>query len=62
MYSAKIRSTALVLSLGLCCIFVVGATISVVAQRAPVYKFDPTWPKLPLPNKWTAGNESRSLF
>ena len=24
-------------------------------QDAPQYKWDPTWPKMPLPNKWTFG-------
>ena len=23
-----------------------------LAQKAPSYKFDPDWPKVPLPNKW----------
>jgi sugar lactone lactonase YvrE len=31
------------------------AAVSQNAQNSPAYKFDATWPKLPLPNKWTFG-------
>ena len=36
------------IGIGFCCLCF---TISVQAQ-SPQYKFDPEWPKLPLPNKW----------
>src|SRR5262249_14678105 len=27
-------------------------------EQMPIFVFDPTWPKLPLPNSWTLGNVS----
>ncbi len=26
------------------------------ADQMPIFEYDPTWPKLPLPNKWALGN------
>jgi DNA-binding beta-propeller fold protein YncE len=40
--------TVSAISVGLCCVL---AAVAGQAQ-APHYKFDPDWPKLPLPNKW----------
>lgn len=37
-----------------CCLFVI-AVATLQGQNVPAYKYDPTWPKLPLPNKWTFG-------
>jgi hypothetical protein len=42
------RSRALGILVGVCTL---GLTVLAEAQ-APRYEFDPTWPKLPLPNKW----------
>ncbi len=44
------RKKLLVLPLAMCAALAMPA-IS-IAQAAPHYKFDPDWPKLPLPNKW----------
>jgi hypothetical protein len=47
--------------LGLCVAVVVGVSGTSFAQKAamppkaPVFKVDAAWPKLPLPNKWTFG-------
>src|SRR5580693_603472 len=40
----------------LCCAFAFSFAAS--AQDAPKYKYDSSWPKLPLPNKWTFENVS----
>ena len=55
MHLAKKRATATSVPVGLCCLFVATMAVVALAQTAPVYKFDPTWPKLPLPNQWTFG-------
>src|SRR5438093_2626208 len=47
MRNSTERSALVLLLLSLSCI--------ALAQTAPSYKFDGTWPKLPLPNKWTFG-------
>jgi hypothetical protein len=31
---------------------------SAKADQMPIFVFDPTWPKMPLPNEWTLGNVS----
>lgn len=42
------------MSLACCilCITCIAVTLPVQAQTAPIYKVDPFWPKMPLPNKW----------
>src|ERR1700674_5408300 len=45
---AKAVAVALVVSCGL----VLPAGSKAQTQQVPRYKFDPDWPKLPLPNKW----------
>ena len=55
MHLAKKRATATSVPVGLCCLFVAAMAMVALAQTAPVYEFDPTWPKLPLPNQWTFG-------
>jgi DNA-binding beta-propeller fold protein YncE len=44
----KICTRIFALALATCCC----AGPQALAQKAPSYKFDPDWPKLPLPNKW----------
>jgi DNA-binding beta-propeller fold protein YncE len=34
------------------CLLVLAAGVVVPAQEGPVYKVDPFWPKMPLPNNW----------
>lgn len=34
----------------------VPAVISTAADEVPVFEFDPTWPRTPLPNNWIFGN------
>jgi streptogramin lyase len=41
--------------LALGCLLAVTMSVATFAQKAPVYKVDASWPKLPLPNKWTFG-------
>ena len=53
MRVAKKRVTATNAPLALCCLLVAAMAVVALAQTAPVYRFDPTWPKLPLPNQWT---------
>jgi len=36
-----------------CYLFVLAIGPALAAQEAPPFKYDPNWPKLPLPNKWT---------
>jgi hypothetical protein len=51
------RSHALA-ALGVVGVLVAGAA-GLTAQRAarmPIFQYDPTWPKMPLPNQWTLGN------
>src|SRR5260370_16926122 len=31
-------------------------TMSAQADEVPTFEFDPTWPRLPLPNNWIFGN------
>jgi len=40
----------LAIPLAICSVLSLSALVQ--AQTAPHYKFDPNWPKLPLPNKW----------
>ncbi len=40
---------------GLCFALVAMLSVAALAQKAPAYKVDASWPKLPLPNKWTFG-------
>lgn len=49
---ASIRASAL--AIGICCFLALGADPGARAQKVPVpvYKVDPSWPKMPLPNKW----------
>ena len=47
----KIR-TARIASISLCFLLVALAAQAQAQAQAPNYKFDPDWPKLPLPNKW----------
>jgi hypothetical protein len=47
---SKLRKKVLALPLALCTMLALPALSQ--AQAAPHYKFDPDWPKLPLPNKW----------
>jgi hypothetical protein len=39
----------------MCCIVLLLLVTMAGAQQAPQYRYDATWPKLPLPNKWTFG-------
>jgi hypothetical protein len=55
MKPAKKPATRVCVRLGLCCILVAAMSVATFAQKAPAYKVDATWPKLPLPNKWTFG-------
>lgn len=43
---------AAVLAIGLFGVLLLGAGPGARAQKMPVYKVDPSWPKMPLPNKW----------
>lgn len=49
------RSRAVIVVIGLCGALIAALSPAVRAQKAPAYRFDPTWPKLPLPNQWTFG-------
>jgi hypothetical protein len=51
----KSRARRTCLRLGLCCALAATMSVLALAQTAPVYKVDASWPKLPLPNKWTFG-------
>ena len=55
MFLRKKRPTTTTVPVGLCCLLVAAMAVVAFAQSAPVYTFDPTWPKLPLPNQWTFG-------
>ena len=55
MFLTKKRPTATIVPVGLSCLLVAAMAVVAFAQTAPVYEFDPTWPKLPLPNQWTFG-------
>lgn len=35
---------------------VIGAQQGGKSEQIPIFQYDPTWPKLPLPNKWALGN------
>jgi hypothetical protein len=48
----KLRAKVLAVALIVCCGLALPAGSGAQAQQAPRYKFDPDWPKLPLPNKW----------
>jgi DNA-binding beta-propeller fold protein YncE len=37
------------------CLLALAVSLGAQALTAPTYKFDPNWPKLPLPNKWKFG-------
>jgi hypothetical protein len=39
----------------LSCVIIIAVAAAMFGQSTPAYKFDSTWPKLPLPNKWTFG-------
>jgi hypothetical protein len=41
-----------------CCASAIAFGSAARAQEAPKYKYDSSWPKLPLPNKWTFENVS----
>ena len=43
------------LRLELCCALAAAMSLPALAQQAPVYRVDASWPKLPLPNEWTFG-------
>ena len=45
-------TTTFALAIGISCVWTLAAAPEVQAQKAPVYKVDPSWPKMPLPNKW----------
>jgi hypothetical protein len=49
------RSGRTCLRVGLGCALVAAMSLPALAQKAPAYKVDASWPKLPLPNKWTFG-------
>jgi hypothetical protein len=51
----KFRTRRACLRLGLCCALAAAMSLPALAQQAPVYQVDASWPKLPLPNKWTFG-------
>ncbi|HXC34053.1 MAG TPA: hypothetical protein VNZ56_16360 [Verrucomicrobiae bacterium] len=54
---SKLRRTVRGVAVSLyLCAFTFG--LAARAQDAPKYKFDSSWPKLPLPNKWTFENVS----
>ena len=55
MNPTRSRTTRTCLRLGLCCALAAAMSLPALAQQAPVYKVDASWPKLPLPNKWTFG-------
>lgn len=55
MRHTLIRSATSVLFFGLCFILIAFVSAPTQAQQAPSFKYDPSWPKLPLPNKWTFG-------
>lgn len=55
MQVPKRRSRVVVVAVALGCALLAAVPPVVRAQKAPVYRFDPTWPKLPLPNQWTFG-------
>ena len=42
----------IVLRGGACFALVATLSVTALAQKAPVYKVDASWPKLPLPNHW----------
>ena len=48
-------ATRVCVRLGLFCVLIAAMSVAAFAQKAPTYKVDATWPKLPLPNKWTFG-------
>jgi DNA-binding beta-propeller fold protein YncE len=50
-FGVKACTRGLAIACGLALLLTAGAS-SVRAQGAPHYKFDPDWPKLPLPNHW----------
>jgi sugar lactone lactonase YvrE len=43
------------LFLAMCYVLATAMSLPVRAQQVPVYAVDVSWPKLPLPNKWTFG-------
>ncbi|HZP33477.1 MAG TPA: hypothetical protein VFB23_08970 [Candidatus Acidoferrales bacterium] len=56
---SKLCANALAASIAFCCALASAPTRAMAqdephkqAQDGPHYKFDPNWPKLPLPNKW----------
>ena len=51
---ARALTRASALAIGICCFLALGADPGARAQKVPVpvYKVDPSWPKMPLPNKW----------
>jgi sugar lactone lactonase YvrE len=55
MNLTKSRNRKACLRLGLCGVLLAAMSLPVLAQKTPGYKVDATWPKLPLPNKWTFG-------
>jgi hypothetical protein len=48
----KIRTTMFARTIGLCCLLGLAASVALAADDAPIYKVDPFWPKMPLPNKY----------
>jgi hypothetical protein len=55
MRLVKKRAAAVSVPVMLCGLCVAAMTVVALAQTAPQYRFDPTWPKLPLPNQWAFG-------
>ena len=39
-------------TIGLCCLLALAASVALAADDVPIYKVDPFWPKMPLPNKY----------
>src|ERR1700730_18677007 len=48
----KIRTTMFARTIGLCCLLALAASVALGANDVPIYKVDPFWPKMPLPNKY----------
>jgi hypothetical protein len=48
----KIRTTMFARTIGLCCLLALAASVALGANDVPIYRVDPFWPKMPLPNKY----------
>src|SRR5216684_1701640 len=48
----KIRTTMFARTIGLCCLLALAASVAPAANDVPIYRVDPFWPKMPLPNKY----------